>query len=1218
VVLNGGVSLAVWMGGVCAEVHDLTHGAGVYGRLLRLIQASARVDVIAGTSAGGINGAFLALGQTYETADLGSMLKLWADRGSFEELLRSPIRGNHDSLLRGDDYFLPELEKAFRAVIGPDPRPTSRHERPIDLFLTCTNLAGEPRPFTDSLGQSLWEVEHTGLFHFSRSPREAGMARDGDDLLDADVARRLALAARSTASFPGAFEPAFVPVQEGGASPDMDGIATFSQSRFVIDGGVLRNEPVAPALAAIWRLPAEAQVRRVLLYVNPDPAPPGAAEPDRPDAPPPLRDVLLASLTRLTIQQSVHEELEAIEASNRRARRLKDAKPNLIAALPARLDERQLQAAFERYRSRRADETARRLARVIRDQWLKDRRAVREGRPEQPLGVSSPSETWRALMKRAREAPAANLRHRRPPPEDVQGAQTIEAVLARLLGQARKDELPWVPKELAGPEEGRDWSWGLSPIERLLAFALDQLVRAQSIANRRVPGERLERGARTAEQEKQVAAHRRARKALWTARASAHGQLRILRAIRRAEDAYWRIWAREARAGLDELAAGGCAAPEAGDLRPRHEALLAVGVARVIQETENMVLAEGEDPTWTRAHLKKTRIATVALQLLRLAARAVATLPPADAGPADEESRYLRDTLQGLAGERDLRRAFRDTASIVKRLLLAEVYVSLAGLDRPADEQQEVALALISGHARPLWAPDVTAEEKIAGLKLGHFGAFYKRSWRVNDWFWGRVDGATRLCDVLLEPGRLWQLGCTRGDLEEALEAAGVGEALQDRELSEELACYEAQRIDPPSRTLTRLERTAAWFARARHREVVGKDAIDTLAEACHADMRLSTSRRARGAVWAAARRQVPAAPGDYWLEQLRDAGVGAETFEGELGTDQLSRTVATLAADATATLKSARAGLGPLRAPLQAIHGVALLLYALITSWTGGRVGAALTNFALAVGGALVALGAIAPAAVPRWITGAGAAVLLAGFTAAALRSRLRSLATVTGPPVLFLALLMAFSHQWETPASWTPVLLVLGLVAAAWLLGFASEPEGLPGLRHLLPVLKGVGAVAVVALAGWAAPRLHPLVTSRLERLRDHPVEVCRYLEASGRLLLVTIGLSVLVWPALHAIVRSCSGEPDAPAHREARHAMGWLPWYGAPFALLAIWLTYHQMGHWEGPVAPAMAALLLTSAASWFVLTVGWPLAVLVRPGARCAARACRRLLRALTGR
>ena len=44
------------------------------------------------------------------------------------------------------------------------------------------------------------------------------------------------------------------------------------------------------------------------------------------------------------------------------------------------------------------------------------------------------------------------------------------------------------------------------------------------------------------------------------------------------------------------------------------------------------------------------------------------------------------------------------------------------------------------------------ASAKLHGVSLGHFGAFFKRSWRENDYLWGRLDGAERL---------LWLIGET-------------------------------------------------------------------------------------------------------------------------------------------------------------------------------------------------------------------------------------------------------------------------------------------------------------------------------------------------------------------------------------------------------------------------------------------------------------------------
>ena len=42
-------------------------------------------------------------------------------------------------------------------------------------------------------------------------------------------------------------------------------------------------------------------------------------------------------------------------------------------------------------------------------------------------------------------------------------------------------------------------------------------------------------------------------------------------------------------------------------------------------------------------------------------------------------------------------------------------------------------------------------EDKLAGVQLGHFAAFLKRSWRANDWMWGRLDAAERLVRLLDE-----------------------------------------------------------------------------------------------------------------------------------------------------------------------------------------------------------------------------------------------------------------------------------------------------------------------------------------------------------------------------------------------------------------------------------------------------------------------------------
>ncbi len=65
-VMNGGVSLAVWMGGVTHELERVIrcHRPGsaptVWTEFVTAVGARVLVDIVAGTSAGGVNGTLLA------------------------------------------------------------------------------------------------------------------------------------------------------------------------------------------------------------------------------------------------------------------------------------------------------------------------------------------------------------------------------------------------------------------------------------------------------------------------------------------------------------------------------------------------------------------------------------------------------------------------------------------------------------------------------------------------------------------------------------------------------------------------------------------------------------------------------------------------------------------------------------------------------------------------------------------------------------------------------------------------------------------------------------------------------------------------------------------------------------------------------------------------------------------------------------------------------
>src|ERR1051325_8424776 len=103
VAMNGGVSLAVWIGGVAMELQSFVTQDGEWSLARKKADIeNARIDVLAGTSAGGLNAVFLALAQAYEDVDLDGLRDMWLDLADFEgDLVRKPSVKDPASLLDG-------------------------------------------------------------------------------------------------------------------------------------------------------------------------------------------------------------------------------------------------------------------------------------------------------------------------------------------------------------------------------------------------------------------------------------------------------------------------------------------------------------------------------------------------------------------------------------------------------------------------------------------------------------------------------------------------------------------------------------------------------------------------------------------------------------------------------------------------------------------------------------------------------------------------------------------------------------------------------------------------------------------------------------------------------------------------------------------------------------------------------------------------------------
>ncbi len=433
-VMNGGVSLAVWMGGVANEIDRLVRKEGAYGELLAATGTVARVDVISGTSAGGINGALLALANVYD-ASLAPLRDLWLTQGALEDLLRTPVEADPPSLLRGDDYFLVEMRRAFAELKrrGQE-RPKPADAAPMDLTLTTTLLHGFPNQIPDDFGTVIADVDHRAQFRFRRGP---DLARDSFN--DERIDERLAFAARATACFPVAFEPVHYPAQnpEAVGAPKVEDTRNLRKDRFLLDGGILDNKPLESAVEAVFAQRAEGDVRRILAYVVPDPGISASDAADDPAAMPGIGQVALASLMELPRVESVSAQIAAVARHNKLVRRKHENRAGIMILGPATLTEI-AGRLFPVYRRRRLESSA--------SYFL----------PEVSAGLVALTKGKLALGRRLRDW-----------------------MLGRFLEVA--DAVPWVPQTdplgVGAQHHRAQWSWGVFALENMADTMLDVLRR---------------------------------------------------------------------------------------------------------------------------------------------------------------------------------------------------------------------------------------------------------------------------------------------------------------------------------------------------------------------------------------------------------------------------------------------------------------------------------------------------------------------------------------------------------------------------------------------------------------------------------------------------------------------------------------------------------------------------------------------------------------------
>ena len=382
IVMYGGVSLAIYINGIAQELlrlvrstarkqpPDLTGTERIYRKVSYLLanesmsmadldKASADkttlpptrfvVDILSGTSAGGINGIFLAKALA-NGQDMEELKNLWVTEGDIETLINDrrsiekplALQDPPTSLLNSERMYFKLLE-AFDGMDKSRPPRTETDESPfvdeLDLFVTSTDLQGVVLPIrlSDDL---VYERRHRNVMHFVYSEPSVSGEQTRNDFFAA-YNPFLAFAARCTSSFPFAFEPMCLSDTDtilqrltkynsnGDCKSDSKlwqrfyrdyldprGVSTVPfPKRAFGDGGYLDNKPFSYATEALMNRNADVPVDRKLVYIEPSPEHPedDVEQEQKPDA----IDNVMAALLTLPRYETIREDLERVKERNR-------------------------------------------------------------------------------------------------------------------------------------------------------------------------------------------------------------------------------------------------------------------------------------------------------------------------------------------------------------------------------------------------------------------------------------------------------------------------------------------------------------------------------------------------------------------------------------------------------------------------------------------------------------------------------------------------------------------------------------------------------------------------------------------------------------------------------------------------------------------------------------------------------------------------------------
>ena len=757
-VLYGGVSLAVYENGVTRCFYDLIKERGAFGPLLKLLGSRAEVDVISGTSAGGINGLILAAALE-SGQDFADSAAIWRELGDFGELLRGVYdRNAGSSLLRGETRYRNELIKGFTKFCTRA-RDFSEYPGEIDLFLTGTELDGTIITVTDDQGHEIADKTHRAVFHLKHRPgrRHLGLSgtnRSGDAGRLAEQAHVLAALARITSCFPAAFPPFSVkemPEQyqekildamnaTAGRRPtktrqqdgdgckkrkaenetDSDLKPPYSLDTPFLDGGLLDNKPFGHALNAIFYRMPTGLVDRRLFFVEPDPVPADKLRSEtvmdihayRFPAP---AAVAVKSLTTVRGHESIVGDLESLNRHNAKIDFLRGVQDRMTERLRAKVrEDHALEAEIKRdlETTPAIDSVSYSLYRDARIEGLS--RLV-SGASEQAASADrKPREAWRQdLLEEVRET-LQRFEIKNINPFDIDLARRYAFhLLYRFY-----DEL-----EEAEDENPEAWNSQLHWLIGAIGWHVEafEVVRSMLAVIRNGV---LERFPKLNEDASAL------EKKLWN-KVKWWSLLEGFYRFLDGDGEQWTALQMMRRQLLD--AAKDLSDPESIPDTPDLSELNDVAYAAANAIVDELVSA-AEDQAETLA-----------------AARAKAEQDLRDLAPRT----VLLDLVASL---RDCVDSYSPDDPRLKDFYLIDQVLFPLTFAAGVHELDRIEVVRISPADAQSGASKRDANLKISGDELAHFAAFLRRDWRSNDLLWGRLDGTCQIVESLLDDSSLKRL----------------------------------------------------------------------------------------------------------------------------------------------------------------------------------------------------------------------------------------------------------------------------------------------------------------------------------------------------------------------------------------------------------------------------------------------------------------------------